>query len=84
MIRMTHVSRRPAGLPASAFTVTPELLTAQQVADVLSVSTRTLWRMVARGKLPPPIRWNRKLVRWHRDTLEQFLAGLFVDASQPG
>ncbi len=42
----------------------PELLTSRQVASRLSVSVRTLWRLVAAGKFPQPIRYNRKLVRW--------------------
>lgn len=42
----------------------PELLTSQQVAERLAVSVRTLWRLVAAGKFPQPVRYNRKLVRW--------------------
>jgi excisionase family DNA binding protein len=42
----------------------PELMTSQEVAERLSVSVRTLWRLVAAGKFPQPVRYNRKLVRW--------------------
>ena len=41
-----------------------DLLTPQEVADRLSVGVRTLWRMVERGEVPQPIRFNRKLIRW--------------------
>ncbi len=40
------------------------LMTADQVANRLAISTRTLWRMVKRGTLPTPLRYNKKLVRW--------------------
>jgi predicted DNA-binding transcriptional regulator AlpA len=44
---------------------TPTLLvSAADLARALSVSVRTVWRMVAAGQLPQPIRFNRKLVRW--------------------
>ena len=33
-----------------------ELLTSQQVAEKLAVSVRTLWRLVAAGKFPQPVR----------------------------
>ena len=35
---------------------TPELLTLQQVAGILSCSIRQVQRLVKMGKLPPPIR----------------------------
>jgi predicted DNA-binding transcriptional regulator AlpA len=35
---------------------TPELLTLQQVAGILSCSVRQVQRLVKMGKLPPPIR----------------------------
>lgn len=50
------------------------LLTAPQVAGRLSVSTRTLWRMVREHKIPQPVRFNRKLVRWRLADLKE--AGL--------
>ena len=45
----------------------PLLLTSQEVAKKLSISVRTLWRLVAAGKFPKPVRFNRKLVRWKGD-----------------
>jgi excisionase family DNA binding protein len=55
---------------------TKDLLTAREVADRLSVSVRTLWRMAARGDLPPPIRYNRKLVRWKAADIDRYVAAL--------
>jgi predicted DNA-binding transcriptional regulator AlpA len=54
----------------------PDLLTSRQVADRLSVSVRTLWRKLARGTVPAPIRYNRKLVRWRTTDIEHYIATL--------
>lgn len=54
----------------------PELLTSQQVASRLSMSVRTLWRLVAAGKFPQPIRYNRKLVRWKAIEVRQYIESL--------
>lgn len=54
----------------------PELLTSQQVAQRLSVSVRTLWRLVAAGKFPQPIRYNRKLVRWKTVDVSRYIETL--------
>lgn len=51
----------------------PELLSAQQVAERLSISVRTVQRMVQRGELPKPIRYNRKLIRWPTAEVEAYL-----------
>jgi excisionase family DNA binding protein len=48
-----------------------DLLTPQQVASRLSVSVRTLGRMVKDGKFPEPIRWNRQFVRWKRTAVDE-------------
>jgi excisionase family DNA binding protein len=53
-----------------------DLMTAQQVADRLSISVRTVYRLVARGVLPPPVRFNRKLVRWKRSDIDRYIASL--------
>lgn len=49
----------------------PEMLTAAQVAALLKISTRTLWKWVACGAWPQPVRFNRKVVRWKRDAVEE-------------
>lgn len=54
------------------------LLCADGVAKVLSLSKRTIWRMVSAGELPAPVRIGRAS-RWRRSDLERF-----VDALQPG
>jgi excisionase family DNA binding protein len=54
----------------------PALMTSQQVADRLAVSVRTLWRLVASGRIPPPIRYNRKLVRWKTGDVDRYIETL--------
>lgn len=48
------------------------LATPKQVAELLQVSTRTLWRMRSAGSLPTPIRLG-SAVRWRRDEIEQWI-----------
>jgi prophage regulatory protein len=42
---------------------TPVLLTADEVAAMLGVSERTLWRLLSAGKVPQPVRFGRS-TRW--------------------
>lgn len=51
----------------------PVLLPASQVARMLQVSTRTLWRLLAAGKLIDPIKLGRS-VRWRKDELTTWIA----------
>lgn len=53
-----------------------DLLTSQQVADRLAMSVRTLWRLVAAGKFPQPVRYNRKLVRWKSVEIDRYIDSL--------
>ena len=72
------VSTPPAATaPAAARAAAPKLwLTVKDVSKLLSLGVRTLWRMVEAGKLPQPHRFNRKLVRWDRAELVQFVQDL--------
>ncbi len=49
------------------------LITATEVARLLNISKRTLWRLLSAGKLPPPVRLGNA-VRWRRDQLEQWIS----------
>jgi excisionase family DNA binding protein len=55
------------------------LLRPCEVARSFGVSMRTLWRWVASGDLPPPVRVRRS-VRWREADLEAFLAGVAAPA----
>jgi excisionase family DNA binding protein len=46
-------------------------LRAKEVAERMDISLRTVWRMVKSGKLPQPIRYNRKLVLFRLSDLKK-------------
>jgi predicted DNA-binding transcriptional regulator AlpA len=43
-----------------------QLIDVEEVARICSVAPPTVYRMVRRGDLPPPIRFNQRLQRWFR------------------
>jgi predicted DNA-binding transcriptional regulator AlpA len=47
-------------------------MTSLDVAGLLGVSVRTVWRLVKTNQIPQPIRYNRKLVRWVRSSLMEW------------
>jgi excisionase family DNA binding protein len=53
-----------------------ELLTAGDVAFRLNVSERTVWRWVAAGKLPEPVRYSQRLIRWRACDIEAYVKAL--------
>ena len=50
------------------------LLSRAELAELLRISTRTVDRMQASGRLPPPIKVTDRIRRWDDGTIEQFLA----------
>jgi excisionase family DNA binding protein len=46
------------------------LLTAREVADLLGVHVRSVWRMAQAGDIPAPIRLSERVVRWRMADLE--------------
>lgn len=63
------------------------LINSNQVAHILCVSRRTLWRLVRSGKIPQPTRYNRKLVRWKKSHIDEYVKTLpqgdYVVVNQP-
>lgn len=53
-------------------TLLPLLLDVKEVAALLSVSVRSVWRLRDAGDLPAPVRVG-KLIRWRRDALLRWL-----------
>jgi len=53
-----------------------QLLTSRDVARRLSISVRTLFRLVRAGKFPDPIRYNRRLIRWKSEAVVQYIQHL--------
>ncbi len=49
------------------------LLTTQELARLLKVSKRTIWRWLAQKRLPEPIRYSRSCIRWKTSTIREYL-----------
>lgn len=45
-----------------------ELLTVTEVASLLKISKRTVWRLVSANDLPPPVRFGGN-VRWQKKVI---------------
>jgi excisionase family DNA binding protein len=67
------VKKEPTELPVVL------LISPTDAAALLSVSKRTLFRLIAAKKIPQPIRYNRKLVRFRAAEL----ARLFTPPEAP-
>ena len=56
------------------------LLNVRQVADLLGVHVRSVWRMSQTGDIPAPVRLSERVVRWRladlRDHLDRKAAGV--------
>src|SRR5207244_1146260 len=70
---------RPAAFESAHFTekaassnIKHHLLTALQVATMLGVSKRQVWRLASAGILPGRVKIG-KLVRWRRDEIERWI-----------
>ena len=61
------------------------LLTVREVAAVLGIHVRTVWRLAAmaemgEGDFPRPVRIAKKTIRWRRQDLERYIEALAVEA----
>ena len=52
------------------------LLKVSEVAEMLSMGVRTVWRKVSTGELPKPVRFNKVFVRWKSEDLKRYLDNL--------
>lgn len=50
----------------------PRMIDVREVATILSISTRSVWRLVSRGDLPQPIRLGRT-VRWRSTDIDRWI-----------
>lgn len=69
-------SRKPGAEPA-------RLLTVDEVAGLLGVSTRHVWRLADGGRMPPPLRLGGAR-RWDRQTIEDWIANGCPEESGAG
>ena len=60
----------------------PPLLTVAEVAKVLRISTRSVWRLVNTGKLIKPVRIGGS-IRWRRTDLENWIVRGCPEDGQP-
>ena len=49
------------------------LLTVKDVAELLSVARRTVWRWTREGKMPRPVKLTRRTVRWRASAIQSYL-----------
>jgi predicted DNA-binding transcriptional regulator AlpA len=59
---------RPDSIPTDP----PQLINAEQLAQILSISQRTLWRLLSAKKLIPPIRIGGN-TRWRLNEVHQWI-----------
>jgi predicted DNA-binding transcriptional regulator AlpA len=52
------------------------LLTAIDLARLLGLSLRQVWRLRAAGVVPPPVRIGRRGVRWRQGDITTYLSRL--------
>ena len=50
----------------------PELLTIRELAKVLKLSPRSIWRLVKNHQLPAPVRIGGS-IRWRADTITRWI-----------
>ncbi|MDE2507821.1 MAG: helix-turn-helix domain-containing protein [Planctomycetota bacterium] len=48
------------------------LLNADEVAAMLNISERTLWRLLSAGKVPKPVRFGRS-TRWRLSDVREWI-----------
>lgn len=49
------------------------VISVREVAELLGVNARTVWRMSQRGEIPAPIRLGDRVVRWRLSDLREHL-----------
>lgn len=50
----------------------PRMIDVREVATILGISTRSVWRLVSRSELPQPIRFGRN-VRWRASDIDAWI-----------
>lgn len=51
-----------------------QLLTAEEVAELLAVSPRSVWRLSDTGQIPAPVRFGGRVTRWRLIDIRNFIA----------
>ena len=61
-----------------------ELLTVAQVAALLGISTKSVARYAADGRLPPPVKVANRFVRWPKYLIDNYLADAIYGGPRSG
>lgn len=56
--------------------VSERLLSIKDVSDILHVSIRSVWRLIARGELSKPVKMGNKILRFIPSELEAYIERL--------
>ena len=49
------------------------LLTVKEVAHLLRLSVRAVWKLRSAGHMPPPVRLGGRSIRWRAADVERFI-----------
>ncbi|MBN8596517.1 MAG: helix-turn-helix domain-containing protein [Planctomycetes bacterium] len=60
------------------------VVSVREVAELLGVNPRTVWRMAQTGDIPAPIRLSERVVRWRLSDLREHLDRKAAGASGVG
>ena len=60
------------------------VVSVREVAELLGVNPRTVWRMAQTGEIPAPIRLGERIVRWRLSDLRGHLDRKAAGASGVG
>lgn len=60
-------------LASSSISIESEMLTVGEVATLLSIGVRSVWRKSQDGRLPPPIKMTGS-TRWAKSTIQDWIA----------
>ncbi len=52
--------------------ISPILISAEELAKLMDVSVRTLWRLLSAGKVPQPVRIGRN-TRWRLAEIREWI-----------
>lgn len=68
---------------STAKNFTLRMIDVKEVATILNVSTRTVWRLVSAAELPQPIRFGGN-VRWQLSDIEEWIETRAAATKQQG
>ena len=52
------------------------MLTVDDLAGILSVGRRTIWRWATEGRIPNPIKISERCIRWKASEIQEYLDSL--------